>query len=116
MNTHIPIPQYAFGKTAARLLFHHQVCCKQSQTRSLHIVHFFFHVFQPQATVVELNPIFTMMLFPMGGAKGGGAMGHKLLLKAHYYTDDVQNPAVIKGVMFDAFDYLTKFHDLKINY
>jgi len=57
-----------------------------------------------------------MMLFPMGGAKGGGAMGHKLLLKAHYYTDDVQNPAVIKGVMFDAFDYLTKFHDIKINY
>ena len=65
---------------------------------------------------MELNPIFTMMLFPMGGAKGGGAMGHKLLLKFPYYMDGVQNPAVIKGVMFDAFDYLTKFHDIKINY
>ena len=52
----------------------------------------------------------------MGGAKGGGAMDHKLLLKARYYTDDVHNPAVIKGVMLDAFDYLTKFHDIKINY
>lgn len=77
--------QYAFGKTLARLLFHHQI------------------------TIMELNPIFAMLLFPLGGGKG-----HEL--SAHFYTDDLHNPAVIKGVMRDAFEYISKYHGVKTTY
>ena len=50
-----------------------------------------------------------MMLFPLGGGNG-----HEL--SAHFYTHEVHNPAVVKGVMQDAFDYMKKYHDVKMTY
>ena len=49
-----------------------------------------------------------MMLFPLGGGKGDE-------LSAHYYTLNLHNPAVVKGVMQDAFDYMKKYHDITIS-
>ena len=46
-----------------------------------------------------------MMLFPLGGGKG-----HEL--SAHFYTLNVHNPAVVKAVMQDAFDYMRKYHGI----
>ena len=63
----------------------------------------------PQITIMELNPIFTMMLFPLGG--GGKQESH-----AHFFTDDLHNPAVIRGVMRDAFMYVKKYHGVKVSY
>ena len=50
-----------------------------------------------------------MMLFPLGG-------GNEHELSAHFYTHEVHNPAVVKGVMQDAFDYMKKYHDVKMTY
>merc|ERR1712159_312808 len=78
--------QYAFGKTVARLLRHYEI------------------------TEMELNPIFTMMLFPRGGGR------NELELRTHYYAHDIHNPAVIRGVMRDAFAYVSEYHGVQTKF
>ena len=58
---------------------------------------------------MELNPVFAMMLFPSGGGQG-----HEL--SAHFYTHDLHNPAVMSGIMRDAFAYVLKYHHINVNY
>ena len=49
-----------------------------------------------------------MMLFPLGGGTEH--------LSAHFYTLGIHNPAVVQGIMQDAFDYIERYHDIELIY